>query len=72
MVQWLRLHTPNAGDLGLISGQGTRACMPQLRDFMLQLRPGTIHTHKKNFLREIGKGGDKNKRRVDQNISMYF
>ena len=31
------------------------------------------NTHtKKNFLREIGKGGDKNKRRVDQNISMYF
>ena len=25
VVQWLRLHTPNAGGLGLISGQGTRS-----------------------------------------------
>ena len=35
VVQWLRLHSPNAGGLGLIPGQGTvnRSCM-------LQLRPG--------------------------------
>ena len=25
MVQWLRLHTPNAGGLGSIPGQGTRS-----------------------------------------------
>ena len=24
MVQWLRPHTPNAGDMGSISGQGTK------------------------------------------------
>ena len=30
-VQWLRLHTPNAGSLGLIPGQGTRSHMPQLK-----------------------------------------
>ena len=29
VVQWLRLHTPNAGGLGLIPGQGTRSHMPQ-------------------------------------------
>ena len=29
VVQWLRLHTPNAGDWGLIPGQGTRSHMPQ-------------------------------------------
>ena len=29
VVQWLRLHTPNAGGLGLISGQGTRSYMLQ-------------------------------------------
>ena len=36
VVQWLRLHTPNAGGLGLIPGWGTvnRSCM-------LQLRPST-------------------------------
>ena len=30
VVQWLRLHTPNAGGLGSIPGQGTRSHMPQL------------------------------------------
>ena len=29
MVRGLRLHTPNAGGLGLIPGQGTRSHMPQ-------------------------------------------
>ena len=24
VVQWLRLHAPNAGDVGLIPGQGTK------------------------------------------------
>ena len=31
VVQWLRLHAPNAGSLGSIPGQGTRSHMPQLR-----------------------------------------
>ena len=31
MVQWLRLHAPNAGGLGSIPGQGTRSHMLQLR-----------------------------------------
>ena len=30
MVQWLRLHTPNAGGQGLIPSQRTRSHMPQL------------------------------------------
>ena len=31
-VQWLRLHAPNTGGLGLpIVGQGTRSHMPQLK-----------------------------------------
>ena len=29
MVQGVRLHDANAGDLGSISGQGTRSHMPQ-------------------------------------------
>ena len=37
VVQWLKLHTPNAGDLGSIPGQGTRSHMPQVRVCMLQL-----------------------------------
>ena len=32
MVQWLRLHAPNAGSLGSVSGQGSRARRSQLRD----------------------------------------
>ena len=31
VVQWLRLHSPNAGSRGSIPGQGTRSLMPQLR-----------------------------------------
>ena len=33
VVQWLRLHAPNAGGQGSIPGEGTRS-------HMLQLRPG--------------------------------
>ena len=40
-VQWLRLHTPNAGGPGSIPVQGTRSHMPQRRSHMRQLRPGT-------------------------------
>ena len=31
MVQWLRFHAPNVGELDLIPGQGTRSHMPQPR-----------------------------------------
>ena len=31
VVQWLRLHAPNAGGPGLIPSRGTRSRMPQLR-----------------------------------------
>ncbi|TEA30779.1 hypothetical protein DBR06_SOUSAS4110247, partial [Sousa chinensis] len=31
VVQWLRLHVPNAGGLSLMPGQGTRSHMLQLR-----------------------------------------
>ena len=38
VVQWLRLHAPNAGSPGSIPGLGTRSHMPQLRVCMLQLK----------------------------------
>ena len=31
VVQWLRLHAPNAGDLGLTPGQGSRSHIEQLK-----------------------------------------
>ena len=34
----LRLHAPNAGNLGSIPGQGTRSHLPQIRVCMLQLK----------------------------------
>ena len=37
-VQWLRLHSSNAGGPGSIPGQGTRS-------HTLQLRPGTINKY---------------------------
>ena len=33
VVQWLRLHAPNAGGLGSIPDQGTRSLSPQLKIF---------------------------------------
>ncbi|TEA37608.1 hypothetical protein DBR06_SOUSAS5310035, partial [Sousa chinensis] len=40
VVQWLRLHAPNAGGPGSIPGWGPRSHMPQLkeRSCMPQLR----------------------------------
>ena len=38
VVQWLRLHTPNAESLGSIPGQGTRSHMLQLRVYTPQRR----------------------------------
>ena len=38
VVQWLRMHAPNARRLGSIPGQGTRSYRPQLRVQMLQLK----------------------------------
>ena len=42
VVQWLRLHTPNAGDPGSIPGQGTRCHMSQLSIYMPQIK--VLHT----------------------------
>ena len=38
VVQWLRLHAPNAENQGLIPGQGSRSHRPKLRAQMLQLK----------------------------------
>ena len=38
MVQWLRLHTPSAGGLGLIPSQGTRPHVMKLRVGMPHLK----------------------------------
>ncbi|TEA30390.1 hypothetical protein DBR06_SOUSAS17710012, partial [Sousa chinensis] len=48
VVQWLRLHTPNAGGLGSIPGQGTGSHMPQLRIHMPQLK--ILHAATKDSL----------------------
>ena len=38
VVQWLRLHTPNAGDPGSVIGHGTKSHVLQLRACMSQLK----------------------------------
>ena len=38
IVQWLRLHAPNAGAPGLIPGQGTRSCMLQLKNLCATIK----------------------------------
>ena len=40
---WLRYNTFSEGNPGSISGQGTRAHMPQLRALMLQQRSKISH-----------------------------
>ena len=64
IVQWLRLHAPNAGGLDSIPGQGTRFHMQQLKipyattkikDPMLQLRPA--QTKKKKKINSLNTGG---------------
>ena len=42
VVQWLRRHDPNAGDVGLIPDQGTRFRMPSVRAHLLRLRSGAV------------------------------
>ena len=44
VVQWLRLHTPNAGGLGLIPGQGTRSYMLQWRSKIPHAATKTQHS----------------------------
>ena len=46
VVQWLRLCAPNAGDSGLIPGQGTRSNMLEQRVHVSQLatKNPTCHT----------------------------
>ena len=46
MVQWLRLHAPNAVGPGLVPGQGTKS-------HMLQLRPRTAKTNKQTNKKPI-------------------
>ena len=45
VVQWLRLHTPNAGGLGSVPSQGIRSHKPQLNVCGPQLK--ILHTAKK-------------------------
>ena len=54
MVQWLRLHAPNAADLNLIPGRGSRAHMLQLRALMLQLKiPHAITKTRHNQMKKL-------------------
>ena len=44
VVQWLRLQAPNAGGLGLISGQGTTSCRlkPKITHAMIKTQHSQI------------------------------
>ena len=53
VVQWLRLHAPKAGSLGLISSQGSRSYMPQLGICIPQLK--ILHTAPKTWCSQIKK-----------------
>ena len=53
VVQWLRLHAPNAGGLGSIPGQGTRSHMPQQRICRPQGRLKMLHATMKTWSSQI-------------------
>ena len=56
MVQWLRLHTPDARSLGSIPGQGARFHMLQiLRVHMPQLKTKDAHAATKTWHSQINK-----------------
>ena len=46
VVQWLRLHAPNAGGPGWIPGQGTRSHMPQLMTLTATAKTQCNHINK--------------------------
>ena len=52
VVHWLRFHVPNAGDIGWITGRGTRPHIPQLRVHRLQLRLSVAKEIKINIKKE--------------------
>ena len=56
VVQWLKLHSHNAGDLGLIPGQGTRSHMPQLK--ILHATTKTQHSQINKYFLMNFKGDD--------------
>ena len=47
VVQWLRLHVPNAGGLGSIPGQGTRSHVPQLESLRAAAKTWPSQKNKK-------------------------
>ena len=62
MVQWLRVHAPNAGGLGSVPGQGTRFHKLQLslratteRTHMLKRRSRIHHTTTKTRCSQVNK-----------------
>ena len=62
MVQWLRLHAPNAGSPGSISGQGTRShvlqprvCMSQLKILLPSTKMEELHATTKTWHGQINK-----------------
>ena len=51
VVQWLRLCSPNVGDLGLIPGRGTRSHMLQLEILNVSRKTWTNQVNKYVFER---------------------
>ena len=64
VVQWLRLHTPSASDPGLISGQGTRSSMLQLKIPHLKWRLKTLCAAAKTWCGQINKYQKKKKKKT--------
>ena len=52
VVQWLRLHAPNAGVLGSVLGWGTQSHMLQLRILQAAMKTPCSQINKRNLLKD--------------------
>ena len=60
MVQWLRLHTPNAGGPSLIPDQGPRSHMQQLKSSHVEIKdPACCKEHWKSSIPQLRPGAAK-------------
>ena len=60
VVQWLRLHTPNAGGPSLIPDQGPRSHMPQLKSSHVEIKdPACCNEHWRSSMPQLRPGAAK-------------
>ena len=68
MLQWLRLHAPDAGDPGLIPDQGARSHMPQLRSHAATKDPARLNKTRCSQINYLKIHNDINKIKIERSF----